>query len=306
MPKGDLLVQVTDLSGKPVREKVEIEFGRFSGELGAGGEAMRVSFKTGTDTEVIVTGITCRGGPGTLYRISASTLHYRVYSFFQLIQENSVNPSSDDIEFWIKPSEVKDIRAPEFEDLPVHVRAILTNANMREEKPEDRDLVGKSGASLYEKLGPLRKSCLLNIAKKTSHPTAGNCLPFIKALLVCRQDRFFAFVDPSLPDRLRNSVVYKSAPALLHEPLDQFRLTGSSFKTRDPHANLQVTFMRHQETGQLAADIDIDESSGIEHGFEVIQDAVFRRRTNPYLIREFMLSADLLERSLDPGYAFVF
>jgi hypothetical protein len=83
-------------------------------------------------------------------------------------------------------------------------------------------------------------------------------------------------------------------------------MTGQSFKTRDAHANLQVTFMQQVETGRLAADIDIDESSGIEHGFEVIRNAIFKKRTNPYLIHEFMLSADLKKRTLDPGYEFVF
>jgi len=81
--------------------------------------------------------------------------------------------------------------------------------------------------------------------------------------------------------------------------------TGS-FKSRDAHANLQVTFMREIATGELAADIDIDEASGIEHGFEVIRNATFRKRTNPYLIREFLLSADPATRSLDPGYEFRF
>jgi hypothetical protein len=113
-------------------------------------------------------------------------------------------------------------------------------------------------------------------------------------------------VDPTMPERLRQSSTFKSAPASLHEPLPGFQLAEGSFKTRDAHANLQVTFMRHTQTGNLAADIDIDESSGIEHGFEVIRNAVFRKRTSPYLIREFMLSADLLEHTLDPGYGFVF
>jgi hypothetical protein len=79
-----------------------------------------------------------------------------------------------------------------------------------------------------------------------------------------------------------------------------------SFKSRDAHANLQITFMREIATGELAADIDIDESSGIEHGLEVIRNATFRQRTNPYLIREFLLSADPIARSLDPGYQFRF
>jgi hypothetical protein len=64
--------------------------------------------------------------------------------------------------------------------------------------------------------------------------------------------------------------------------------------------------MHHTTSGRMAADIDIDESSGIEHGFEVIRNALFKNRTNPYLIREFMLSADLQNRSLDPGYSFEF
>jgi hypothetical protein len=306
MPKGDLLVQVTDLAGNPVRDKVEMDFGRFSGDLGAGGEAMNAVVRMGTEIDLTITGITCRGGPGSMYRVSASTAHHRVYSFFQLIQENRANPASDDIEFWVKPGDVKAIRAPAFDDLPVQLRTILSDADMREEESEDQDLVGKSSQALYDALGPLRKACLLNIAKKTSHPTADVCLPFIKGLLVCRQDRFFAFVDTVLLDRLRDSSSYRSAKDWLHEPLDGFKLIGNSFKTRDAHANLQVTFMRHEQTGQLAADIDIDESSGIEHGFEVIENAVFRRRTNPYLIREFMLSADPRERSLDPGYEFVF
>ena len=64
--------------------------------------------------------------------------------------------------------------------------------------------------------------------------------------------------------------------------------------------------MRDKGNGALAADIDVDESSGIEHGFEVIHNAVFRSRTNPFLIREFLLSADPLGKSLDPGYTFRF
>jgi hypothetical protein len=306
MPKGDLLIHIGDLRGKLVRQTIEMEFQPFSGELGTGGETMEVSFKTARASEIQVTGITCRGGPGTMYRVSASTPHYRVYSFFQLIQEDSVNPASDDIEFWIRPQDVADIRAPKFDELPAELQKILTGAQMLRQKPEDEHLAGKSGSSLYQSLGPLRKACLLNIAKKASHPTSDNCLPFITALLICRQDRFFAFVEPTLSDRVRASPRYKSAPAAPHKPLKGFAQTGASFKTRDAHANLQVTFIRHLETGRLAADIDIDESSGIEHGFEVIRNAVFRKRTNPYLIREFMISAELFENSLDPGYEFVF
>ena len=175
------------------------------------------------------------------------------------------------------------------------------------QKPEDRDLAGLAGADLYKRLGPLRKACFLNLIVKASHEaTTGNCLPMIGGVLVCRQDRFFARVDPGLPERLRKSAVFKSAPETLHEPLEGFVMAEGSFKSRDAHANLQVTFMREIATGELAADIDIDEASGIKHGFEVIRNATFRKRTSPYLIREFLLSADPRARSLDPGYKFRF
>jgi hypothetical protein len=62
--------------------------------------------------------------------------------------------------------------------------------------------------------------------------------------------------------------------------------------------------MRDTVTGEFAADIDIDESTGIRHGFEVIRNAVLNRRTNPYLIREFLLASET--GKLDPGYRFAF
>jgi len=267
---------------------------------------MNVSL-VGPDSDLTITGITCRGGPGTMYRVLAMTPHYRSYGFVQLIREDRNNTASDDVEFWVKPSEVIDIRVPKFEDLPSRARDILQQAQIISFKPEDRDLVGLGGEELYRQLGPLRTACLLNLVVKASdRATTGDCLSAIVGLLVCRQDRFFARVDARLPERLRRSSLFKSAPEALHEPLPGFQMAEGSFKSRDAHANLQVTFMREIATGNLAADIDIDESSGIQHGLEVIRNATFRNRTNPYLIREFLLSADPIKRSLDPGYRFRF
>lgn len=305
MPKGKLLLQLTDLRGHALNGKVELEFQRMRGDLGVGGENMEVSLNMGSKTDAIISGLPCRGGPGTMYRMSASTSHYRLYSFFQLIVEDTVNGGSDDIEFWVKPGDVSEIEAPAFDELPDNVQQIVNNAQMQVDKPEDQDLLGLSGGELYENLGPRRKACFLNIVKKTSHETTDNCLSGIEDLLVCRQDRFFAFVSPDLEKLVNDSPRFKSAGNSLHAPLAGFT-RRPSFKSRDAHANIQLTFMVHDATGRMAADIDIDESSGIEHGLEVIHNAIFRKRTNPYLIREFLLSADPLNHSLDPGYGFVF
>jgi len=305
MAKGKLHLNLTDLRGAALNEKVELYFERMSGDSGAGGENMEVSMNMNSATDAIVSELPCRGGIGTMYRVMASTPHHREYSYFQRIVEDTVNGGTDDIEFWVKPGEISDIDALAFQQLPDKIQQILNAAQMTEDKPEDRDLLGLAGAALYEKLGPLRKACLLNIVKKASHETTDNCLPGIEDLLVCRQDRFFAFVNSGLVSRLNDSPRFKSAPNGLHPPLPGFGV-GPSFKSRDAHANIQLTFMVQEGTGRMAADIDIDESSGIEHGLEVIDNALFKKRTNPYLIREFLLSADPLNRSLDPGYAFVF
>lgn len=305
MSAGNLKVRLTDLTGHPVRD-IDIDLTRLAGEPGTGGETMNVSL-AGPDPNLTITGITCRGGPGTMYRVRAMARHYRPYAFFQLIRENRNNTASDDVEFWVKPGDVTDIRAPGFADLPAQARRILEEARTIGLKREDGDLVSLAGADLYRELGPLRKACFLNlIVKASDQATTGDCLPAIGGVLLCRQDRFFARVDASLPERLRRSALFKSAPETLHEPLPGFQMAEGSFKSRDAHANLQITFMREIATGEIAADIDIDESSGIEHGFEVIRNATFRKRTNPYLIREFLLSADRNSRSLDPGYQFRF
>jgi hypothetical protein len=306
MATGNLVVQLTDMTGTAVPD-IEIDLNRMSGPPGAGGEALTVSL-AGPAEELTITAITCREGPGTMYRVLATTDHYRSYGFFQLIQEDRNNTASDDVEFWVKPGDVTDIRAPKFDDLPAAAKRVLREAEMIVlDSEEDEDLVALQGEALYKELGPLRKACFLNLVAKTSHkPTTDNCLPMIHGVLLSRQDRFFARVDPALPERLRRSPLFRSAPETLHEPLPGFQLAEGSFKSRDAHANLQITFMRAAGSDGLAADIDIDESSGIEHGFEVIRNAVFRKKTNPYLIREFLLSADPLHRSLDPGYRFQF
>ena len=305
MPSGALDVHLTDLAGQPVRN-ISVEFLRFSGESGTGGEPMHVTL-AGPDPDLTINGITCRGGPGTMYRVFAEAEHYRPYGFFQLIQEDRVNTASDQVEFWVKAGDVKDIRAPSFSELSARARKILNDAEMMAGKDEDRDLLNLKGEDLYRRLGPLRKACFLNLVTKAADDTTtGGCVSQIGGVLVCRQDRFFARVSAALPEVLRQSALFKTAKDALHKPLPGFEMTGDSFKSRDAHANLQVTFMREKANGALAADIDIDESAGIEHGFEVIRNATFRSRTSPFLVHEFLLSADPVGKSLDPGYKFRF
>ena len=305
MPVGRLDLQLTDLTGHAVK-KVRVELDRLAGDAGTGGENVDVSLAT-PDKDLEITHIPCRGGIGTRYRVTASAPHYRPYAFFQLIQEDRLNPASDDVEFWVKPGDVTDIDAPDFPDLSASAQRMLDEATMLAPGPGDRDLVGKTGADLYDALGALRKACLLNLLAKVAHkPTTGGISSMIRGLLLIRQDRCFARVDPELLTKVKDDARFKSVNGSLHAPLDGYVMSDVSFKSRDAHANLQITFMEHVATGHMAADIDLDEATGIEHGLEVIRNATFRQKTNPFLIREFMLVADPIERSLDPGYSFIF
>lgn len=267
---------------------------------------MDVSIEKPAETEFIITNLECRGGPGTLYTVRIETDRYRPYAFFQMILEGKVATSSDNqIRLVVNPRRVKDIAAPGFEGLDSKLRAWLNSAEMQEVEPGDRDLVGRKGAELYAQLGPLRKASLLNIFRKAGHASADKCFRFLQTPRVLRQDRCFCTVDSEMQRCLEKSERFRSVPEELHRPLAGFQLENS-FKSRDPHANLQVTFMRHTKTGELAADVDIDEAAGIEHGFEVIRNSVKKSRTNPYLVRELLLLVDPVEKVLDPGYRFIF
>ena len=285
---------------------VDIDLDPLPPPAGAGGARMRASVNMGNATELKMNKIECIGGPGTRYMVTVRSKNYCPYSFFQMVTSDRDLQGSDSVDLWVDPSRVKGIKGPKFQDLePRHQRALDT-ARMFHLLPEDADLAGKSGARLYNAMGPLRQAAFLNILKKAGHRgTTANCGKFIRSLILCRQDRFFAMVEPEMQDFLRASDLFKSAPNTLHEPLPDFQME-ESFKSRDAHANIQVTFMRHAVSNLVAADIDIDEASGIEHGFEVIRNAVFQNRTNPYLIHQFMIAADPIEKTLDPGYGFVF
>lgn len=76
-----------------------------------GGERRVVSV-TGGVTDTTITSIPCAGAAGTLYRVGATSSHYRPYVFVQSIRENRNNPASDDVEFWVRPGHVRDIAGP--------------------------------------------------------------------------------------------------------------------------------------------------------------------------------------------------
>lgn len=303
MPKGSLTIAVTNARGGALSGRLHIELDPH--EQASGGDAMEVSFNVSGHKSFEISNISCNDGPGTLYAFRLNADGYRPYAFFQLMKPGARNlPSEAHVRLMANPKKVGNISAVAFADLPPNFRRGLERAVMIELAAEDRDLVGLSGAALYGAMGPMRKASLLNLVAKGRHGSADRIASFVRSPAILRQDRCFAEVDPALHAKLSRSDSYKSAPAALHMPPPGFELMNS-FKSRDAHANLQVTFMRKIDADVIWADIDIDEASGFEHGFEVIRNAVTDGRTNPYLVRELLLLS-MADQPIDPGYDFVF
>ena len=305
MATGSLKLTITDVLNDPITGTINIEFvPERSANGGAGGQSMHTgNFDLAGEKEITVEKIECLGGLGTLYRVSIDARNYRSYSFFQRIVENKVNKSADNqIRLVVNPRRVKDIQAPAFNRLHQGLQDFLKAAKPIVDEPEDGDLKGLAGAALYNALGPLRKAGLLNLFTKARHASSAGVFRFLEqeTLLILRQDRLFSMIDPGVEKVLVDKEIFKTAPNLLHKPLAGFDL-HHSFKSRDDHANIQLTLMREAETGRLAADIDIDESAGLDHGFEVIRNT-FQGRTNPYLVRDLLVLSDPEEKTLDPGY----
>jgi hypothetical protein len=304
MATGSLRLRITDLPGAPIEGVIGVDFEPAGNS--PGGASMEANLQLAGQTDIIVENIQCRPGPGTLYTVRIDTRNFRSYAFFQLIVEQKTNtPTESPIRLLVNLKRVRDIAAPAFASLDASLRGLVDSADMQALEPADRDLAGLQGAALYDALGGLRKACLLNVFAKARHASAGRAFRFLRSLKALHQDRLFCSVAPAMPEFLRRSDRFKSAPATLHVPLSGYQLEDS-FKSRDAHANLQVAFMRHKRSGELAADVDIDEAAGIEHGREVIVNAITRGRTNPYQVRELLLLFDPVEKVLDPGYRFVF
>lgn len=302
MSVGSLTFDVTNLRGQTISGRLHIDLDPH--QDAKGGAPMDVDFDVDGHRTFTVTGIECHSGLGTLYEIRLTAPAYEPYAFFQRIEATTKNlPSESRVRLMINPKKVKAIDAPDFTELPASFRRGLDGASMLALAGEDADLVGRKGPDLYDALGPLRQACLLNLVAKATHPSSGRISRFVLAPTVLRQDRCFASVDPAMPDFLRGSQLFKSAPSLLHKPPSGFELVDS-FKTKDAHANLQVTFMRERTSNALWADIDIDEASGIEHGFEVIRNIAVDGRTNPCLVRELLLLSEF-DTPIDPGYDFL-
>lgn len=234
--------------------------------------------------------------PNGLYRVHADPLSYLSVGQFVNVKASGMTPVK--ITFPVDPKKVKNVQFPGYENLSLDLQKLLTDSDtvLGFEK--------KKGAELYEALDKIRKAGLLNIAKKASSTQLSNgktVFPSVAKLVELRGDRFFAIVPKELREEVKNSKadgLFDDAPDILHHPPEGYTHAGS-FKTPDHYGNLQLTFFA--KGNDFVADVDIDDSAGLEHVFQVLRNALTGRPTHPYDIHEILV----FYQKNDPGYRFI-
>ena len=199
----------------------------------------------------------------------------------------------------INPREVTAVRFPPYQDLGEDLRKLLENSDNL------ASFEGKTRQALYDALDNDRKAGLLNIIKKAENTRLSNgrtVLAYIQELTELRGDRLFAVVPKELQEETQRSVAAESfypASQLLHRPPPGYRRVGS-FKTKDRHGNLEVSFFRKGDN--CIVDLDIDEAAGFGHILQVIRNLLTGRPSNPFAIGQILIT----RQNLNPGYSLEF
>jgi hypothetical protein len=239
--------------------------------------------------------------PQGQYRVEIDPPSYLPVRQFINIKASGTTPLSALLP--IDANKVRDVTFPKYKTLPDDARKLLEGSG------KILGFVGHTGAPLYDAVGAQKLKCagLMNIIAKTDATLLSNgrtVLSYLEELRELRVDRFFVVVSKELREETKHSVgdgLFKSVSGSLHHlPAEFIGFTpAGSFKTPDRYGNLQLTFFMRGD--ECVADIDIDDAAGLEHVFQVIENALPGNSTHPYNIHQILVA----HQKLDPGYRFV-
>ncbi len=288
MATGTLRLELVDARGDGIQDNVTIELARQ-------GQSKRYKNSVFVKKDVQVKEIEC--DPSALYLATITPSDYRPSQFFITLTAGKTTAKT--VRMPVDADKVTGIDAPAFAKLDSELRRVLNASNI-DTNP------GVSGQALYDSLDDIRQACLLNIFTKATATVLRDgrtCFEHIGGLVKLRGDRFFAQTGGAFREEVQNARdLFGEVSGALHHPPDGFT-PARSFKTKDRFGNLQTSFFRRGETGDdYLVDVDIDEASGIEHGFEVLRNHLTGHRTSPFDIRDILIA----HQQLDPGYDFEF
>lgn len=241
------------------------------------------------------------GDPQGRYRLDIAPLSFMHVEDFIITKSSGVTPYRALVP--VNPKKVMKVNFPRYDKLPTDGQTLLSKS--------DRILAfeGITGATLYAALEKesLKLAGMMNIIAKTNATRLSNgrtVLSYLQELRELRGDRFFVVASKELREETKHSVadgVFKKADSSMHHLPSQFLgyTDAGSFKTTERYGNLQLTFFMKGD--DCVADIDIDDASGLEHFFQVVNNMLPGNDTHPYTIHEILVA----HQKLDPGYSFV-
>jgi hypothetical protein len=306
---GKLELELLDVYGQFINEKVDVML-----RHRVLSHAVRKNQKA--SAKLTITNL--HADPQGLYLIDIDPPSYLPISEFVRIKASGTTPYR--AVFPVDPKKVMDVKFPKYDKLPEDGQTLLSKSD------NVLGFVGKAGDAFYDALeeDKLKRAGLLNIIAKTNVTRLSNgrtVLSYLQELRELRQDRFFVVASKELREETKHSVgdglfekkepeeneqsaadsKFKKVSGSLHKLPSQFvgYTDAGSFKTRDRYGNLQLTFFMKGD--DCVADIDIDDASGLEHIFQVLNNALPGNSTHPYNIHEILVA----HQKLDPGYTFV-
>jgi hypothetical protein len=295
MATAKVQLQLTDVEGRPLDDPdILIEF--FSNESS---KHFRLNVSPNGAANV---NISLEDPGNALYRVLLMPTNYRTIQFFLRIMEGQTTTRTP-VVFPVDPSKVVNIAAPAIDALPQPLQDLLGSATV--DGFNNASGAPLQGAALYNAIPPLLKAALLNLYAKSAATRLGDgqsVFDKLRAMIKLKQDRLFAKTGAALLEETQQNTFFHQVPETLHESVVPYHLV-ISYKTRDAHGNLQLTFSRNGDVGDdYLVDMDIDQAQGIGHIFEVLQNAVTSGLTNPYDVREILMA----DQKLQPLYRFKF
>jgi hypothetical protein len=284
---GRLKLNLTDIYGNVVEETVTVSL---HNQTRGDTKKVEVDFSKGD----VVNGLyTLQKG---IYNIVVDAPSYLPVTRFVNIKPNGDTEVSLKLPF--DPEKVTNVQFPIYGELPKEMRLLLSNSD------NVFGFEGKHGEALYNALDDLRKASLLNLttkARATACSGGRSVLSYIVEIRELRGDRFIAVVDRGLREETKNGLLtdtFRQVAGTLNYSLIRFTgfTTVGSFRTADEFGSLQLTFFAKDDA--LIADVDIDESSGVSHTFQVLKSYFSGKPTHPYNIHEILYTNQNLDSGL--------
>jgi hypothetical protein len=287
MPDGVLALQVVDVYGDTVNERVDVFLRHQSLSQDLAIRAIKPA-KT-----IRITNL--EQNPQGLYRLEVDAASYLAVSQFVNI------PSSGQrdliLTLPVNKDRVVSVNFPAFGSISADAQALLNKSNAV------LSFGNKTGQDLYNAFDDIRKAGFLNLVTKSGHTrllSDRSVLTYIDHITEQRGDRLFAIVSPDLHAEVMHAVtddIFHPVDDALHTPPPGFKPVDS-FKTLDHYGNLQLTFSSNGT--DWSVDMDIDDAQGFEHIFQVVGNALTGQPTHPYNIHEILVEF----QELDPLYRF--